>query len=166
MNRRKRELMKREPVVEDFYSPFRTLKAMNDIMDEFWGRGVFRPFEKFNTLGPAVRERSYLPRTNFRDKGESYEIIAEMPGISKEDIDIHLKDGVLAIQAEKKIEKKEGEDDYYYQEISTRSYRRTFSIPENIKVEEIDASMNDGILLVKLPKMTKEEPEEHKIEVK
>ncbi|MGH7884797.1 MAG: Hsp20/alpha crystallin family protein [Thermodesulfobacteriota bacterium] len=106
----------------------------------------------------------WSPKVDIVEKDNSYIVRAEVPGVSREDIDIDLKDNNLVIKGEKKFEKKDEKDNYVRVESSYGSFQRSFYIDEKVDKNNISAKYKDGILEVTLPK--KEEAAPKKIEVK
>jgi HSP20 family protein len=107
---------------------------------------------------------SWSPRADVIENGESYVIKAELPGVSKNDVKITLRENVLTIKGEKKQEKEEKDHNYHRIERSYGSFERSFSLPSNVKHDKIDAAFKDGVLIVTLPKAEEAKPKE--IEVK
>jgi HSP20 family protein len=97
------------------------------------------------------------------DRENEVVVRAEVPGMSKEDIDISVLGNTLTISGERKSEEEVKEDDYYYCESSYGRFQRDISLPQGVKAEDIKASYKDGVLEVILPK--KEEAKPKKIEV-
>ena len=118
-----------------------------DLFDSFFGGGDF--------FSPTT---STLMKTDIREQESKYLIDIDMPGFSKDNIDIQLEDGYLKISAQthKSTNEKEGER-FVRQERFYGSCSRSFYVGEDITREDIKASFNDGILQITLPK--KQEPE-------
>jgi HSP20 family protein len=89
----------------------------------------------------------------------------ELPGMEMEDIDISLTDGQLTIMGEKKHEEEIKEENYYRSERSYGSFHRTVSVPQGIDESKIDATYQNGVLEVQLPKEG-EQKKERKVRVK
>ena len=101
-------------------------------------------------------------RTDVIDNGDSYSLEAELPGFTKEDIDIAVNDGVLTIKASHTEEKNDDSKGYVYRERHSGSYSRSFDI-SGIDEENISAEYKDGILNVTLPKIKEVKQEPRKI---
>ncbi len=101
------------------------------------------------------------------DRGDHYELQAELPGFEKEDINIDLKNDMLTISASHKEESSENEKkNYVRRERRYSSYSRSFHV-EGLSPADIDASYNNGILEVRFPKRDLVSKEEAKrIEIK
>ncbi len=120
----------------------------NDFLNDNW---VSVP--KFSGTTPAI---------NVTENEQNYEIEVAAPGMCKEDFNISLtKDGDIVIAMEKKSDNKEEEKDkkYLRREFSYSKYEQCLTLPDNVDKENISASMNNGILDIKIPKLTEEEKE-------
>lgn len=107
-----------------------------------------------------------MPTANITENSHEYRLDLAAPGLDAKAFNIEVENNSLKISAEKEEEKKEGEGEYSRREYSFNSFSRTFSLPENIKEDGIEAKYVDGILKVTIPKQ-KETPSKpvHKIEV-
>ena len=99
------------------------------------------------------------------DKGDRYELQAELPGIEKDKIHVKATDDSIEISAEQLEEERveERKKKYVYNERSYRSFYRTIPIPEQILSSEVTAKMNNGILRIDLPKKMPTKPKGVKI---
>ncbi len=107
---------------------------------------------------------AWSPRVDVKETKNDYIVTADLPGLKKEDIKISVNDNVLTIKGERKVEKTEDEKDYYYHERLYGNFSRSFTLPNEVKAEEIQANYKDGVLDIKLPKTEKVKPRE--IEIK
>ena len=128
--------------------------SWNDRFDDFERR-----------MFPA--DRSELPafRTDIRDEGDHFLLEADLPGFRKEDIDLHLQNGVLTITArhqEEHEEKKEGK--YLCRERRAGSCARAFDV-SGIREEDITAAFEDGVLKLTLPKQGDPVPQSRRIAI-
>ncbi len=90
-------------------------------------------------------------KTDIKETDDSYIIMAELPGVAKEDIKLNLEDGILTIKAERKSEKKEEKDNYIRKEMKYGAFERSFRV-EDVKADEIKAKCDKGVLEITLPK--------------
>ncbi len=93
-----------------------------------------------------------VPNANIVENDSDFEIELAAPGLERKDFNVEVDNGILSITAEKKEEKEEKEANYKRREFSYRSFRRSFTLPENSSVDKIDAKYENGILRLKLPK--------------
>jgi len=89
----------------------------------------------------------------------------ELPGISKEEIDIELKNNTLTISGDFKKDEEVDEENYYRRERFIGNFSRSFTLPNYVKENDIDATFKDGILKIAFPKQKKDESKK-RIEVK
>jgi HSP20 family protein len=89
----------------------------------------------------------------------------DLPGVDEKDIDIRLENNTLTMRGERKFEKSVNEDHYLRVERAYGSFTRTFSLPNTINPEGINASYKDGVLTVHMPKREESKPKQVKINV-
>ena len=100
------------------------------------------------------------------DKGEEYDIKAELPGIKKEDLDIDIEDNYLRINAKKYDETKEEEKNFKHSEFNYGEFSRTIQLPEEINIDKTEAKLEHGVLKITAPKLHKEKEKSKKIQIK
>ena len=142
--------------------PYRSNRtvAPRSFFDDF-GDNFFRPF--FDGMMRADRPM----KVDVRDDGDRYTLEAEIPGASRENVQVELNNDVLTISAHYNQEKEDkGEDDrYIYRERRCGSVSRSFNV-EGIREEDITAAFKDGVLTLNLPKQEKQAlPVARKIEI-
>ena len=128
------------------YDPF---KEMEEFEKRFFGRQL-----------PAFK-------TDIRETDNSYILDAELPGFSKEDIRVEIKNGYLTIRAERRTdsEEKDEKNSYIRRERSYGSFARSFDL-DGINTDEITAAYKDGVLSLTLPKLTPKAEEGRTLEIK
>lgn len=104
-------------------------------------------------------------RTDVVDKGDHYELQADLPGFSKEEIQIDVNGGTMTVRAEHNEEKEEKKENYVRRERRYGSFARRFDLT-GIQPEEISAEYKDGVLSLKLPKAEPKVPAARQIQVK
>ncbi len=109
---------------------------------------------------------TFKPSVGTREGEFAYHIEVDLPGVKKEDITIDVKDNQLVISGERSFKEERKEKDYYKVESSYGKFQRSFALPENVDIENIEASSNDGVLEVVLPKLKVDKVEVKKIQVK
>lgn len=103
-------------------------------------------------------------RTDVLDKGDHYELQAELPGFNKEDIHISVDNGCLTIAAQHSEENKEEKSNYIRRERKYGSFQRSFDLT-GIDADKITAAYENGILKLALPKQVEVKPESKRIEI-
>ena len=106
----------------------------------------------------------YTPNVDIKETQDEFLVSVELPGLSKEDIDLKIENGVLSIRGERKFEQDEDKEDYRLVERRYGSFCRSFDLGENVEADKIEASMVTGVLEITLPKREADKPK--KIEVK
>ncbi len=140
-------------------NPFAMMqREMNRIFDSFnrdWGWGSFPAFTG-----------SFSPRMDIAENAKSFLVTAELPGMDEKDIDVSLAGDTLTIRGEKKDDREEKGEDYYYAERSYGSFNRSIPLPAEIDADKISASFKKGILTITLPKTAAAAETTKKIAVK
>lgn len=113
--------------------------------DKFFGPSIL-DFEG-NLLDSLV-----FPEANIIENHKDYQIELAAPGLEKNDFKVEIQDDVLSISAEKKEEKKEEDKNFRRREFSYNSFCRSFTLPDNLITEKIDAKYENGVLRLTLPK--------------
>lgn len=95
---------------------------------------------------------SWSPRVDIRETDENYLLQAELPGLSKEDIEITLRDDVLKLSGERRLKTDIPEEEYHLIERSYGAFTRAFSLPGGGDSSQVEAALENGILTVRVPK--------------
>jgi HSP20 family molecular chaperone IbpA len=144
----------------DLWDPFRGRKRrFPSLLDEFFTPTVFEDENK-------LRE----PLVDVVDKGDKYELTAELPGIKKEDLDINVDEHAITLKAEQKhyLKEEDKKEGHYYCERSYSSFFRRIPLAEKIVPDKTNAELKNGVLQLELVKEKPTEPEKKsfKVEVK
>lgn len=129
-------------------------KRMPSLMtDWFVPRSVLSPefFDMESTLLP-FQSGLNLPSVNIKETPKEYKLELAAPGLERKDFKIEVDNHTLSISAEKEEEKKEEGHDYFRKEFSFNSFKRLFTLPEEVKEGNIDAKYENGILFIMIPK--------------
>lgn len=108
----------------------------------------------------------WTPLTDISETDDNYLLKVDLPGIKKEDVKISFNDGKLTISGERKQETEEKDSKYHRVERSYGKYFRSFSLPQKIKEDKIDAEFKDGQLKITVPKAEEAKPREIEVKVK
>lgn len=130
---------------------FNTLNPIDRLFDEL-NRGWLLPFHGFGNgdLWSEDAEAMRLPKTNIQENDDSYVFSMEMPGLDKKDVEVTLENDVLTVKGER-TEKTEAKN-LLRREIRSTKFERSFRVGEGIEQNEIKAKMENGMLIVTLPK--------------
>lgn len=122
--------------------PMRTIGSWNNFDD------IFNEFDNSFFTTPSVSS-AFSPAMDVEEKEGVYLITVDLPGIKKEDIDIHVSDRTLTISGER-VKEKKGQGHYF--ERSYGQFARSITLPEHVKADDIEAHYEDGELKLLLPK--------------
>lgn len=150
----------------DKWHPLKELETMKREMDRIW-EDIFparRTAEPWKKQG-AQQEGIATPAIDVIDTPEEVVIRAEMPGVTREDIEISLQENTLTIKGEIKTDPNIKEGNYAYSERNYRYFARSLNIPFKISQDRITATLKDGLLNVRLPKILAEQPKKITVEV-
>ncbi|MDZ7720459.1 MAG: Hsp20/alpha crystallin family protein [Balneolaceae bacterium] len=126
-------------------------KRFSDIMDEFFNDAV------------ATRQNRFAPSIDISETDNQYMIDVEVPGMNKDDIELNIENNTLTISGERKFKKKEDNKQYHRVESHYGSFSRSFTLPENVEVDSISASYNNGILNITVDKSEQQTKKQIKI---
>jgi HSP20 family protein len=133
-------------------------RDLDRLMDDFFGGFDLRPF--------SSRPDTFVPHVDVVDTDKEIKVSAELPGMDDKDIEVTLTSETLTIKGEKKEIKEEKGKDYFRSERSYGSFIRTIPLPETIETDNVTASFEKGVLVVKLPKTPQALSGTRKIQVK
>ena len=98
-----------------------------------------------------------LPRVDFSEVDDGYELTAELPGMGEDDVECTLSGNMLTVKGEKQEEKEEEKKGFYLKERHYGSFMRNFTLPENVDTDKLEAEVSDGVLRVFMPKCEKKQ---------
>ena len=153
------------------WRPFEMLRReMDRLFDDFQLGSWRSPFRRsIFDVEPFWRSEvswGKAPAVDVVEKDKAYEITAELPGIDQNNIEVKFSDGTLTIKGDKKVEKEEKKKDYYLSERRYGSFQRSFGVPDGVDADKIEATFNNGVLTITLPKTPEAQKSEKKIAVK
>lgn len=122
-----------------------------------------------NRLDTPNYENFSIPAVNIQEKNTNFVVQLAVPGLSKENFNIEVEDDILKISAEVTSEneenKTEDETKFTRKEFNFKSFKRSFTLPENINVENVNASYENGVLEITLPKKEEEKVLKRMVEI-
>lgn len=121
--------------------------AMPSIFDDF-----FKPWSQWFDDGGLTNRVANLPAVNIKENGNHYTVSLAAPGMKKEDFNIDLDGNMLTISSEKEESTEDKGDRYNRREYSYSSFSRSFTVPDDVKAEAIDARYEAGELKITLPR--------------
>lgn len=139
-------------------SPFGELLSLRQAMDRLFEDSFVRPFgwngSSYEGLGMPV-DVSMTP--------DELVVEAQLPGVDPDQVDITVENGTLAIRAETSSETKSGEGDYLVREIRRGTVSRTIGLPNGLQADRADATFENGVLTLRIPKAEEVKPRQIRI---
>lgn len=134
-------------------------RRMESLFDEMVGRGLWRTSEERPLRG------SWVPAINILEREDAMVITADLPGLKAEDVDVTVEEGTLSIRGERKLEEVSEGETYHRVERLYGVFERSFTLPNSIDVDKIDARFSNGEMVLTLPKREESKPRSVKIKV-
>ncbi len=107
----------------------------------------------------------WTPAIDIDENDDAFVVIADLPGLTKKDININIKENMLTISGERNFEKKDENKNYYRSERRYGSFKRSYQLTDKVISDKISASFKDGVLTVTVPKAEEVKPKEIEIKV-
>lgn len=133
----------------------------SDLMTN-WEKSLADLFDGFWTSDFAS---SFNPKIELSEMEKDYKLRAEIPGMSKEDIHVEVKDGSLRMWGEKKSEKQEKGENCSYSERTYGSFERVFRLPTHADADKINAAYKNGVLELTIPKTEEAKPKQIDVKI-
>lgn len=125
------------------------------------------PFSVFDEiLGAGETRGHFVPAVDVREDENRYIVKADLPGISKEGLDVSITDNVLTIRGERKEQEDQKAKGYWHSERWSGVFHRSLELPAEVDASKVGASFKDGVLELSIPKPEQVKPRQIKIEVK
>jgi HSP20 family protein len=112
----------------------------------------FKPWNELMNTGGLMDKVMSVPAVNVTENKDQYNVSLAAPGLKKEDFRIDIEGNMLNISSEKEEKTEEKEEKFTRKEYSYSSFSRSFTIPEDVKMEAIEANYTDGLLNIRLPR--------------
>jgi HSP20 family protein len=139
------------------WDPFRDLMSIHNEMNRLFGR----------TYGGDVGESSrgaWTPALDVHETQDKFVITMELPGVSPDDVDISVEDSTLVVRGERKFYREQDEESFLRIERRFGEFTRSLTLPSTADAESIQASFDQGVLTIEVPR--KEEAKPRKISIK
>ena len=142
------------------YDPFREFRNLS--------RKINRMFADFPSLFEEedVTDSFWSPAVDLRETDDALVLTAELPGMTRDDVEIQVTDNTLILKGEKKLSREVKRENYHRMERVYGNFSRSFTLPANVDHEKIKARFKDGVLEVTLPKSESAKPKQIPIETK
>lgn len=129
-------------------------EEFDHMLERFFDRGWMRPlfrerqaWDRFDLAAPRA------PRVDLIERDNEFVLRAEIPGISRDELDVSISDNRVTIKGEHKSTEEEESGEFYRSEIAQSSFARTLTLPGDIDADNASASFKDGMLELVLPKL-------------
>jgi HSP20 family protein len=139
------------------WDPFQDLRSAQDEMAQM------SPMLA-HALGLHARQQgsggatAWAPALDISERKDAYLVTVELPGIKPEDLDITMEDGLLTIQGERQFTQESSEQQFHRVERRYGAFRRSITLPAQVQAEQIEATADNGMLQIMVPKMEAAKP--------
>jgi len=140
------------------WDPFREMEALLDR----YGRSSRKTLAKSDDKTFEVGD--WMPQVDISETKEAFIVKAELPGVEKEDVNVNFENSVLTIRGEKKVETEDKKR--HRVECAYGSFIRSFTLPQTIKADKIEAVYKNGILNLTIPKAEEAKPKQIEVKIK
>lgn len=135
--------------VRDHRNP-RILDNM-DMFDSLFN-DIFCGLSPAGNINTMRESQFFAPNIDVKETKSAYELLADLPGMTEKDVTADIQKGVLTLQGEKKAENEEKTETYNRVERSYGHFKRQFTLPETVNTDEVEATFENGVLKLTLPK--------------
>jgi HSP20 family protein len=142
------------------WDPFRELNALQNRMNRLFEEQQYgRGGEESLTSG------AFVPPVDIYEDEHTIQLKLEVPGIDEKDLDIKVENNTLTVSGERKLEKEEKEENFHRVERRYGSFSRSFTLPNTISTEDIQADYDNGVLKIRLAKRAEAKPKQIKVNI-
>lgn len=124
-------------------------RVFNQMLQDVWGNQL---------ATEGVAGRTWTPAVDIKETEGALHFSLELPGLTKEDIEITLENSILTIAGERKFEKETKGEEYHRLERAYGTFSRSFTLPASIGTDKVDAKFENGVLQILLPKQEGAKP--------
>jgi HSP20 family protein len=143
------------------WDPFRDLLSIQDRMNTLFEQTLSR-----SRAEEGIAASTWTPAVDIYETPDTVEMKAELPGLSRDDIEIQIRDNTLTLRGERRFAKEAQEENYLRIERAYGAFQRSFTLPATVQREKIRAVFRDGVLELTLPKAEEAKPKKIAIEVR
>ena len=138
------------------WDPIRELDSLQGDMNRLFDRF-------FEGRSPNGGSRRWIPAMDLVETADALVLRGDLPGMSEDDVNIEIKDGVLTVSGERRSEHEEKREGFYRVERGYGSFSRALTLPDGVDADAVHASFDKGVLEVKIPKPAKTKP--HRVQI-
>ena len=146
------------------WEPFRDLVSLQDRMNRLFNdsfRGLSGTGEDDWSLGGT-----WAPAVDIYEQNGNVVLKAELPGVDAKEVDIRLENNILTLSGERKIDNEVKRESYHRVERRYGSFTRAITLPQTVDTEKVEATFDNGVLTITLPKAEAARPKTIKVEAK
>jgi len=149
-------MSKLSPVLRGVSGPWHGFRDLEDRLNQIFSTFPVDP----DTDGP-----SYVPAVDLHESDDAYTLKADLPGMTKENIDVRVHDDIVTIKGERKNEEWKQDNGWRRVERSYGNFQRSFRLPDGIDATKVQAKMENGVLQVTLPKPEQSKPRQIEVQI-
>jgi HSP20 family protein len=143
------------------WEPTRELSTLRDRMDRLFSDALGRGWGGEEGLASGI----WMPPVDVFEKPDSIVLKADLPEVNKDAVDISIENNTLTIKGERKLENETKERNFYRMERSYGTFSRSFTLPPTVATDKVEASFENGVLTLTLPKREETKPRQIKVKV-
>ena len=143
------------------WDPFRDVAELQNRINRMFEES----FGGSRDLDDKMNSRAWMPAVDIYEGENGIIVAVELPGVSKQNVSVEVKDDVLTLKGERRANPAVKEDSYFLRERLFGPFKRTFTLHQNIRPELIKAKFKEGILEIELPKPAQEHPRQITVNV-
>jgi len=141
------------------WDPFRDLVALQNRMNRMFE-------EQYGSGGQeAMTTGAFVPPVDVYEDEHGIQLKLEVPGIDEKDLDIKVENNVLTVSGERKLESEEKQENFHRVERRYGSFTRSFTLPNTVNTDDIQASYENGVLKIRLTKRAEAKPKQIKVNI-
>jgi HSP20 family protein len=140
------------------WDPFRELNALQQRMNRLFE-------EQYGEREESLTAGAFAPPVDIYEDEQAIQLKLEVPGIEEKDLDVRVENNVLTVSGERKFEKEEKEENFRRVERRYGSFSRSFTLPNTVNTEDIQADYSHGVLNIRLAKRAEAKPKQIKVSV-
>jgi HSP20 family protein len=138
------------------WDPFQDLRSAQDEMAQM--NPTLAHALGLHTQQASGRTSAWAPALDISERKDAYLVTVELPGLKAEDLDITMEDGLLTIQGDRQFTAESSEQQFHRVERRYGTFRRSITLPAHVMAEGIQASFEDGVLQILVPKAEEAKP--------
>ena len=146
------------------WDPFRELNALQDRMSRLFQDNVFGP-PSARSGEESLVSGAFIPPVDVYEDEHNISLKMEVPGIDQKDIDIRVENNVLTVRGERRFEKDEKEENFQRVERRYGAFARSFTLPNTVDTENVNADYENGVLKITLAKKAEAKPKQIKVNI-